>query len=242
MAWYSKVNGTQVEIKKLYTKVSGTQKEIKEAYTKVNGSLKQIHKSGIALSTLATGTEIVYNNKRYTLIAHNGFVSGDVVLWTKNGSTLKKGGVLNQETTQITPFGTANTNQVTIKYSRHSSEGNIYQASATGYGVILPSTTLGSTQTVVETPSAFSYLSTQANRIRYNASGTATMFFTSSVGTYQDSDDEYWNRYYYFDASGAHRNDRNGSVNALADIFAYSVKGTLMVGEKNSDGSYTLQI
>lgn len=257
MPCYDRINGSLKQVKTIYDRIGGALKEVKTGYDRIGGALKVYHQSGLRLGDLPLGSKIGYKDVYYTLIAHDGVVSGDSVLWTIYGKDARGTGVsaTTSSVTSSTPFGTNNTNQVTIKYVvRSGSTSNALkkeqQRSATGYGFILPVTTLnlGNVEDM-EFPQAFPYFNSGNNntnasrRIRYNtkfaSNGSAYQYWTPSMSYDSDDDGEYWATYIYVGTNGAFGSDNY--LNASNDIFAYSVHADLRC-TKNSDGTYTLNI
>lgn len=133
--------------------------------------------------------------------------------------------------------------EMTVSYISNLSTGSMTGYKVSGYGVMLTGTILGDTFTglsSVETPAKFPYFSSNASRIRYNASGTASKYWTSSNVRSVDEYDEYVESNRYVTATGGF-NRSDYQTNCLDDIYAYSVNADLICTE-NSDGTYTLII
>lgn len=256
MPCYDRISGSLKQVKTIYDRISGSLKEVKTGYDRISGSLKVYHESGLRLGDLPLGAKVEHNGIYYTLIAHDGVVSGDSVLWTIYGEDGRSTGVsgTTSSVTSSTPFGTDNTNQVTIKYIVHSGSTNAalkkeQQRSATGYGFILPKTTLNlGSASDLEFPGVFPYFNSgtlsinASRRIRYNnkyVKGAAYQYWTPSMSYDSDDDGHYFATYVYVGTNGAYGED--DSLNASNDIFAYSVDADLRC-TKNSDGTYTLNI
>lgn len=245
MPCYDRISGSLKQVKTIYDRISGSLKEVKTGYDRISGSLKVYHQSGIRLGDLPLGSKVGYNDIYYTLIAHDGFVDGDSVLWTIYGS----GTVLNDPGTnnaaiQTTPFGTDNSNliEMTVSYVSNTSTGKVTGYNVSGYGVILTGTILGDTLSSlsVETPAKFAYFDSASKRIRYNASGNASYYWTSSNVSMYDEYDERVEANRMVSKSGSFSSSDYQNY-CLRDIYAYSVHADLLCTE-NSDGTYTLNI
>lgn len=249
MPCYDRISGSLKKVKTIYDRISGSLKEVKTGYDRISGSLKVYHESGLRLGDLPLGSKIEHNGIYYTLIAHDGFVTGDSVLWVIYGNYSN----YRNNTTTTTPFGTANTNEVTINYQKTTggskSSSTVTIESATGYGVLLPMTTLGLESYVRsgESPSRFTYFNNASRRIRYSdgdncgSYGTAYQYKTPSMNRSWDSEEKRYSTTTHWISSSGNNIDYDGGAICMNNIYAYSVHADLRCTE-NSDGTYTLNI
>lgn len=242
---YVGVNNIARKSNKIYTGVNNVSRKVTEGYIGIDGLARQFWSSSVKLSTLPLGSKVIYGGKYYKVIAKDYYATGDVILWSQYANstgTLKGTGRSPSCITSSTPFGTANTNHVTVKYRTDSTTTPIKTLS--GYGWCLTAKQLGSTDSeVADADATMSYFNTITNRRN------------GSSGSYW-CPDYYKRRSYYYlyycycpsnQPSKASVTKYSGSSmsdagNVSQDfIFAYSVKGTLLCTQ-NSDGTYTLQI
>ena len=241
---YVGVNNIARKSNKIYTGVNNVSRKVTEGYIGIGGLARQFYPSGIALSTLALGERVLYGGKYYKVIAKDYYATGDVILWSQYANstgTLKGTGRSPSCITSSTPFGTANTNHVTVKYRTDSTTTPIKTLS--GYGWCLTAKQLGSTDSQV-------------------ADADATMSYFNTITNRRNGTDSYWcpdyykvrKTYYLYYCYCPSNQPSVASITTSSDssmsdagnynmdfIFAYSVKGTLLCTQ-NSDGTYTLQI
>lgn len=241
---YVGVNNIARKSNKIYTGVNNVSRKVTEGYIGIGGLARQFYPSGIALSTLALGARVLYGGKYYKVIAKDYYATGDVILWSQYANSNGKltGTSRDSCITSSTPFGTANTNNVTVKYRQDSTHPPITTLS--GYGWCLTAKQLGSTSSkVADTDATMSYFNTITNR-RNGSNGSYW------CPDYYRSGRSYYLYYCYCPSdqtSTASISTSSGSSTSNAGnynrdfIFAYSVKGTLLCTQ-NSDGTYTLQI
>ena len=241
---YVGVNNIARKSNKIYTGVNNVSRKVTEGYIGIGGLARQFYSSGIALSTLPLGSKVIYGGKNYKIIAKDYYATGDVILWSQyaNSTGTLKGTSRSSCITSSTPFGTANTNSVTVKYRQNSTHTPITTLS--GYGWCLTAKQLGSTDSqVADADATMSYFNTITNRRN------------GSNGSYWCPDYYKKNTTYYLYYCYCPSNQTSTAVIATSSdssmsnagnyncdfIFAYSVKGTLLCTQ-NSDGTYTLQI
>lgn len=215
----------------------GVARKIINAWVGVNGVSRQFWPRSLKLSTLPLGSKVIYGGKYYKVIAKDYYATGDVILWSQyaNSNGTLKGTSRTSCITSSTPFGTANTNSVTVKYRQGSTITPI--ATLSGYGWCLTAKQLGSTDSeLADTDATMSYFNTITNRRN-------------------GPDGSYWcpdytkgrNSYYPYHCYCPSNQPNVASISTSSGdynrdfIFAYSVKGTLLYTQ-NSNGTYTLLI
>ena len=200
----------------------GIARLIKNGWIGVSGVARRFFTLDVTLYELELGSTITYNSKNYTVIAKDYGVSGDVILWDVSASKTSSFSL----GTSTSPFGTSNTNKLTIYYNTDDGDGNA-QDSMSYYGWMLPKKTIGAS-TTYGSP-AMSYFSSNTQRVR------STAYHLPDV-SYKDEDSSY---YWYVNTSGTVT--RANSRGTRDTYWAYSVKGTLLV-KQNSAGNWELQI
>lgn len=203
----------------------GIARLVKAAWIGVSGVARQFWPSVLDLHDLALGSTVVYNSKKYTVIAKDYIASGDTILWDV---AMSYDGF--KESSTSSPFGASNTNNATVYYYRNGSKGTI-----TGYGWMVPAKALGSN--LSQGSPAMPYFSSNEQRKRATACWCPD---------WNDTDDEnaISDNYRYINTSGAITGIgyfANKWTSKADTYWAYSVKGTLNCS-KNSDGTYTLTI